>query len=184
MVAFEGGVQAAARRPRRRLRAATPERGGLSPHETALLSTVAVLLIPTDELGPGAAEAGVPDALERRLRQSSAASTVYRSGLANLDSMAWRRYRQSFTALPAGAQIELLTMVEQLASPVTTRGGKIVDRLLRLYRFVRYPAVQFFPVLWDDVMEAFYTSPVAWRWLTYDGPPMPLGYLDVLAPRE
>jgi len=184
MVGFEGGVQAAARRPRRRRRVAKAERGSLSPHETALLSAIAVLLIPTDELGPGAAEAGVPEALERRLRQSPAASTVYRSGLADLESMARRRYRQSFTALSPEAQIELLTTVEQLTSPATTRGGKIVDRLLRLYRFVRYPAVQFFPILWDDVMEAFYTSPVAWHWLTYDGPPMPFGYLDVLAPRE
>jgi hypothetical protein len=38
--------------------------------------------------------------------------------------------------------------------------------------------VDFFSGFVDDVFEAFYTSPVAWNLLGYDGPPMPLGYLD------
>lgn len=108
---------------------------------------------------------------------------IYERGLVNVDSLARRRHAQRFLALGVPEQIALLAEIDGLSTPVARWGGKAAARLLRLYRVVRFPAAQLFPILVEDVMREFYTSPVAWVWLSYDGPPMPRGYLDVLEPR-
>jgi gluconate 2-dehydrogenase gamma chain len=52
-----------------------------SPHEAAFIEAACARLIPADELGPGAVEAGVPEYLDRQLGGAwGAGERLYRSG--------------------------------------------------------------------------------------------------------
>ena len=63
----------------------------LTANETEILSAMIDRLIPTDELGPGALDAGVIRYIDRALSEAeSDAAVAYRSGLAALD--AYSRY--------------------------------------------------------------------------------------------
>ena len=63
----------------------------LTARETEILSAMVDRLIPTDELGPGALDAGVLQYIDRALSEAeSDAADAYRSGLAALD--AYSRY--------------------------------------------------------------------------------------------
>ena len=63
----------------------------LTASETEILSAMVDRLIPTDELGPGALDAGVLQYIDRALSEAeSGAAEAYRSGLAALD--AYSRY--------------------------------------------------------------------------------------------
>jgi len=63
----------------------------LTANETEILSAMVDRLIPTDELGPGALDAGVLRFIDRALSEAeSDAADAYRSGLAALD--AYSRY--------------------------------------------------------------------------------------------
>ena len=63
----------------------------LTANETEILSAMIDRLIPTDELGPGALDAGVIRYIDRALSEAeSNAADAYRSGLAALD--AYSRY--------------------------------------------------------------------------------------------
>ncbi|HXG04670.1 MAG TPA: hypothetical protein VNO23_14790, partial [Candidatus Binatia bacterium] len=44
-------------------------------------------------------------------------------------------------------------------------------------------AARLFPVLCADAFAAYYATPRVWRWLGYDGPPMPEGYPSLTAAR-
>ncbi len=59
----------------------------LTARETEILSAMVDRLIPTDELGPGALDAGVLQYIDRALSEAeSDAADAYRSGLAALDT--------------------------------------------------------------------------------------------------
>lgn len=63
----------------------------LTASETEILSAMVDRLIPTDELGPGALDAGVLQFIDRALSEAASdAAEAYRSGLAALD--AYSRY--------------------------------------------------------------------------------------------
>ena len=157
-----------------------------SPPERRLAELLAARVLPSDADGPGSREADVAGALDRLLAAASPDHrALYGRGLQGLDRMARRRSGRGFGDLPEADQNRLLEDISGVAdrrfeSPVARR---IPRRLTVLYYRWRFPAVDFFSRFIDDVFEAFYTSPVAWKWLGYDGPPMPLGYLDPTRPR-
>ncbi len=168
-----------------------PSHSNTEPHwltedERALLAALSTLIVPSDEMGPGASEAKVVETLDRRIASSPSRQGLYARGLAGFDRLSRKRHGLRFAELTAPQQTDLLREIDRL-SDAKTDSISVVERragrLLRLYRIVRHPAVQLFPVLVKDVVQAFYTSPVSWEWLGYDGPPMPLGYLDVVQPR-
>ncbi len=68
----------------------------LTAHETEILSAMVDRLIPSDEMGPGALEAGALRFIDRALSEAESASAdAYRSGLAALD-----RYSQYTRGAP------------------------------------------------------------------------------------
>jgi hypothetical protein len=148
---------------------------------------IAATIIPSDETSPGAVEAGVVETLDHKLARSLPRQGLYARGLASCDRLSFRRHRRRYVDLTTHEKEDLLREIERYYSPGHTsaaRTGRILRGLLRLYASVRFPVVQLFPVLLEDVMEAFYTHPVSWQWLNYDGPPMPQGYLDLNHPRS
>jgi gluconate 2-dehydrogenase gamma chain len=75
----------------------------LTASETEILSAMVDRLIPTDELGPGALDAGVLEYIDRALSEAESDSAeAYRSGLAALDT--YSRYTRG------GAFIDLSTI--------------------------------------------------------------------------
>jgi hypothetical protein len=152
-----------------------------SASERRLAEALAARVLPSDADGPGARKADVAGALDRLLAAASPERRAfYGRGLQGLDRMARHRSGRGFADLPEAEQNRLLEELSRAAdrrfeSPVARR---IPRRLTTLYYRWRFPAVDFFSGFVDDVFEAFYTSPVAWNLLGYDGPPMPLGYLD------
>jgi hypothetical protein len=170
--------------------APVPAAGWLSPDEREIAAALASLIVPPDDTGPGAAEAAVVDGLDQLLAASPERQPLYRSGLQGFATLAWHRHGRPFSELTTAERLDLVTLVDGITARTAwtrtgSRGQRVRRRIAAAYH--RWPApgawhgagdaAAFFPRLTADVLAAFYTSPVAWAWLGYDGPPMPDGYL-------
>jgi hypothetical protein len=162
-----------------------PESARLTAGERRLLEALSDLLLPSSEGSPGAREAEVARSIERILEASPSQRALYARGLESLESSSRKRKGRGFLELAKEEQLELLRRIDRRSR--TGSGAPETEGLLgkasSLCREARFPVLQFFPVLVQDVRRVFYTSPVAWKWLGYDGPPMPDGYPDVTRPR-
>jgi gluconate 2-dehydrogenase gamma chain len=79
-----------------------------------LIDAVVNRLIPSDELGPGAREAGVPVYLERSFAgYLSGERSVFSEGLAGIDAAARARHHTAFAQLSPDQQDELLNSLEK-----------------------------------------------------------------------
>jgi gluconate 2-dehydrogenase gamma chain len=98
---------------REALKAATPARV-LSASDAATLAAMCARIIPTDENGPGAAEARAAEYIDRALGGWLAPSRdAYGAGLAALDEAARARGGQRFADLRPAEQDAVLATVEQ-----------------------------------------------------------------------
>jgi gluconate 2-dehydrogenase gamma chain len=85
----------------------------LNPGETATLAAVCARIIPSDENGPGAAEARAATYIDRALGGWLAASRAeYTTGLASIDAAARTRSGRAFADLPPAEQDALLATLE------------------------------------------------------------------------
>jgi hypothetical protein len=181
-----GERQEVARRDKERSRV---DQKWLILDEQRQLTVLAALVLPSDETGPGAADAKVVEGLDKMLAASPGKQEMYAAGLASLDRWARRKKKGRFVELLADEQLDILRKIDSIYeewSREVSRAGKVQRKItaLRLMRAGEYSAVEFFPRLVRDVMQVFYTSRVAWNWLGYDGPPMPQGYSDLWSARE
>jgi gluconate 2-dehydrogenase gamma chain len=95
------------------LKAATPA-GVLSAAEAATLAAVCARIIPSDENGPGAAEARAAEYIDRALGGWLAPSRdAYTAGLAAIDNAARTRSEQRFVDLAAAQQDAVLATLDQ-----------------------------------------------------------------------
>jgi gluconate 2-dehydrogenase gamma chain len=79
-----------------------------------LIDAVVNRLIPSDELGPGAREAGVPSYLERSFAgHLSGERSAFSEGLANIDATARARHNTAFSQLSSDEQDEFLAAMER-----------------------------------------------------------------------
>jgi gluconate 2-dehydrogenase gamma chain len=93
--------------------AATPA-GVLSTADAATLAAVCARLIPTDESGPGAAEAGAAVYIDRALGGwLSSSRETYAAGLVALDEAARAKSGKRFVDLAAAQQDAVLAAIEQ-----------------------------------------------------------------------
>jgi gluconate 2-dehydrogenase gamma chain len=87
----------------------TGSRPVLDPLARATLRALASRLIPADELGPGAAEAGADNYIVTALQEAlAAAADGYRAGLAAIDEESLRDTGHRFAELDPPGQDELL----------------------------------------------------------------------------
>jgi hypothetical protein len=157
-----------------------------TPDESALVEILANLIVPSDDTGPGASHlalAGRPAVatLDRLVAGSRPRQAVYGRGLVALDGLAKDAYQSKFADLSPQSQVRLLELVDRVGREWAEPGSfasKIGTRVIILYHKWSglHPAVEFFRTLVQDVLRAFYTDPLSWAWLDYDGPPMPAGY--------
>lgn len=159
--------------------------------ESALVSALAAVIVPTDETGPGVSRIDIVDALGQVLETSHDRHILYRKGLIGFDEAAQHKYGQVFNKLTYEQQVHLLELIDG-AIVKWKVGESLLTRLRRKAQFFYYQnklgcageTLRLFPILIEDVKQVFYTSQVAWDWLGYDGPPMPNGYLGQLSKCE
>lgn len=162
--------------------------------ESALVQILANLIVPSDETSPGAAQLNhsgrsAVETLDRLVVGSPPRQALYARGLLALDRLAKDRYRSTFACLSQQNQVHLLQFLDRLhqkwSTPISLI-AKIKTKLVILYHQWSglVPAVELFPRLVHDVLQAFYTDRVSWVWLDYDGPPMPDGYPNPVSRRS
>lgn len=170
---------------RRERRAGADAGRWLTEEERGLVEALSSVVLPSDADGPGGREADAARRIESSLAGSPDRQALYVRGLRALDRLARRKAGRPFAGITEDAQIALVREVEATAEARSraARAWRLPYRMIDLYAFCRFPEVEFLAQFVDDAFVAFYTSPVAWKWLDYDGPPMPLGYLDPLRRR-
>jgi Gluconate 2-dehydrogenase subunit 3 len=166
-----------------RRRRARDSNGGrwFGEDEQKLVRVLAATIIPSDADSPGAEDAGVADALDRLVAGSATRQLIYERGLFALDEVARRGHARPFVNLTPAQQIALLTRIDGLHQTMFDNRSirtKIWSRVRVLHRTWNgsFAAAELFATVVRDTMQVFYTHPVSWVWLGYDGPPMPHGY--------
>ena len=139
----------------------TPRYENLTAAEARTLEAVVARLIPSDERGPGAAEAGAARYIDHALGGALSASyESYRLGLGALDRHAREARGASFTSLPAEQQDSVLADLEANRIP-----GFDPD------------AATFFELVREHTLEGTFCDPayrgnrdfVGWEMLGYPG---------------
>jgi gluconate 2-dehydrogenase gamma chain len=161
----ETSVAGAAQPARVRRRPAREPLKALTAHEADLLDRLAELLVPSDELGPGATEAMAVRYIDRALAGAlSDQREAYRVGLEALERYAKETRGAAFLQLPETKQISLLIDVES----GTATGANV--------GFAGSSA-QFFGLVRGHVMQGTFGDPyyggnegfVGWDLLGYPG---------------
>lgn len=172
-------------------RGAAPATGTYQPsyfnvEEWAFLHAAVTLLIPNDERGPGAVDAGVPEFIDRQMGTTYGSGglwymqgpfhpeaahqlgyqlklsprEIYREGIRECDAWCRKQFGKQFAALDAAQQQHVL---EQLDSNKAT--------------FEALPAATFFAMLWNNTREGFFSDPihggnkgmVGWKLIDFPG---------------
>ncbi len=143
--------------------------GWFTPEEYAFVQAAVARLIPADDRGPGAREAGVPEYIDRQMNTPYATGSnwymqgpfhpdadktlgyqlplvpreIYRLGLADADAVAKARHGHVFAQLSHAQQDALLEAFE---------AGSVA--------FSQVPATLFFTFLLQNTREGFFSDPV------------------------
>ena len=168
----------------------------LTPEEGELVDALARVIVPSSEDVPGASEMDVVGApalrqIERLVAARQASHRVYARGLMAVDELAQAAHGRRFVDLAADEKIEIVSSMESLhRGRVDPSRNGLRQRLRRKLAHLwgmwrgRSAAAELFPMIVSDTLKVFYSSEVAWLWLRYDGPPMPLGYESLEVPRK
>ncbi|KRW62581.1 gluconate 2-dehydrogenase subunit 3 family protein [Pseudomonas sp. TTU2014-080ASC] len=137
--------------------------------ELAFVSAAVARLIPSDNLGPGAADSGVPEFIDRQLNTRYGSGglwymqgpfqpdapkelgyqlklspqEVYRLGIEEANSYCQKQWGKSFAELDEAKQEQALQDFDS---------GKAV--------FEAVPAATFFAMLWSNTCEGFFSDPI------------------------
>ena len=163
-----------------------------TPEEGELVNALACVIIPSSEDAPGASDMEIIGTSAVRQMDSSVAARqasrlVYARGLIAVDEMARRAHGHKFTQLADGEKVEIVSVMELLhRRRVDTSQSRLARKLTHVVGMWRGPsaAAELYEVIVPDTQKVFYSSEIAWLWLGYDGPPMPLGYESLEIPRK
>lgn len=153
-----------------------------TPAEHRVVAALCDIIVPSDESGPGALEAGVLERLDRMVALSSEPRRLYALGLLAFDELANRKGGHAFADLTDKEKIDLIKELERVFQEMTRGGVSVVERLSHkvttVYRsWPEGAAANLFAALVEDTMAAFYSSLTAWRSLAYDGPPFSRAFI-------
>jgi choline dehydrogenase-like flavoprotein len=173
-----------AQRPRQDGRWFTPEEG-------AVVDDLACLIVPSHDDSPGATDLEIMGEsvllqIDRRVAASRAGQRVYARGLIAIAEMAFRLHGRGFTDLQDAEKRQILSVLETQHSRWSDPSGSGLGRRLASAWGMwggQSAAVELYELVVSDTQMAFYSSEIAWLWLEYDGPPMPLGYESPDTPR-
>lgn len=177
-------MRRAGQRPREEGRWFTPEEG-------QLVNELACLILPSNEDAPGANDLeimgeSVLRQIDRRVAARQASQRVYARGLIAVAEMALRAHGRKFTDLRDDEKMRILSVLEALHSRRSDPSRSPLRRELASVWGMwggQSAAAEFYELVVSDTQMVFYSSEIAWLWLEYDGPPMPLGYESPGTPR-
>lgn len=118
----------------------------LTTHEFRTVSRLAELIIPADERGGSAVEAGAPEFIDLLCSQNVALASIYREGVNWLDDAMRGRHGQNFFDTTAAEQLAIL---DGLVEVERGRGSRELRGGVGFFGWVRRMAV-----------DAYYTSPI------------------------
>ncbi|GAB4357761.1 MAG: gluconate 2-dehydrogenase subunit 3 family protein [Bryobacter sp.] len=148
--------------------------------EFQLLGRLAELIVPADEVSGSAKDAGAPEFIDTLANQNETLADIYHGGLAWLDAEMRKRYAKTFvqaTEAQQKAMLDALVEAERLDS--ARRSESLVFERSDQYKdFTNYsvkPPVElaagarFFDWVRKMTVDAFYTSPIGFKDLDYQG---------------
>ncbi len=159
--------------------------------EADLVQALTFVIIPSGGEDPGAADVGIVGVPTVRQIDALVAArpdgrALYARGLLAVDAMAARAHGRPFTSLADDEQRAIVATLEALhragEDPARSGLARRLSHAIGMWRGAS-AATELYPMLVSDTQRVFYASEVAWLWLEYDGPPMPLGYESVEVPR-
>lgn len=152
----------------------------LNEHEWATIKRLAELVVPADEKGGSAADAGAVEFIDLLCSQSERLQRIYTGGIAWQDALMRTRFGAEFVAASEAQQIEMLdTLVaaeEALRQDRDAQGDFSADA--HYARFRDYgiaersdltAAVRFFDWARKMIVDAYYTSEIGIKDLGYVG---------------
>lgn len=122
-------------------------------HELATITVLGDIIIPKDDFGGSASEAGVPAFIEFIVKDMPQHQTPLRGGLRWLDLQCLQRYEKTFRECSSQQQIE---MVDRIAYP-----AKAAPELAQ--------GVAFFNLMRNLTATGYYTSPIGIKDLGFVG---------------
>jgi len=155
-----------------------------TPDEADLVHALACVIIPSGEDVPGADDMELMGMsavrqIDRLVAAGQASRLVYARGLIAVDEMARRTHGRAFTELAGDERTGFVSMIESLqqrhVDPSRSGLARKTTHALGMWGG-KSAAAALYDVLRSDTLKVFYSSEIAWLWLEYDGPPMPLGY--------
>ncbi|MFN4315938.1 MAG: gluconate 2-dehydrogenase subunit 3 family protein [Chitinophagaceae bacterium] len=124
-----------------------------TPHEMATITVLGDIIIPKDDFGGSASEAGVPAFIEFIVKDMPQHQTPLRGGLRWLDLQCLNRYEKTFKDCSSAQQIE---MVDRIAFP-----EKAAPEMAQ--------GVAFFNLMRNLTATGYYTSAIGIKDLGYVG---------------
>jgi hypothetical protein len=125
----------------------------LTAHEYKTLRVLADLIIPADERGPGAAEAGAPEFIDLLSSQNPRLLAIYTGGIAWLDHSSQRLNAKDFADASMQQQTALLDLIAYRKNESPMLG----------------PGIEFFSWARRMVVDAYFTSPAGIKAIGYLG---------------
>lgn len=160
--------------------------------EAEVVNSLARLIIPSSDDVPGASDLeimGKPvlEQIDGRVASRPPSQFFYARGLIAVDEMARQAYGRTFADISEHEKAKLLTTMESLhrKSVDPSRSGfrRKLSHALGMWAGASAAADLYEQVV-SDTQQVFYSSDIAWLWLEYDGPPMPLGYESLETARQ
>ncbi len=160
--------------------------------EGELVNALACLIIPSSEDVPGAGDmeiigTSVLRQIDGLVAPRAECHLVYARGLIAVDELAWRRHGRTFVELADHEQVDVVSVMESMhhrwVDPSRSGLRRKLEHVWGMWGGAS-AAAELYELIVSDTQRAFYSSEIAWLWLEYDGPPMPLGYESPETPRE
>jgi hypothetical protein len=127
-------------------------------HDSRTLRSYLDTLVPADELGPGALELGVLEAIEAAAGEDAGYRRLLELGCTWLDEQAAYFGAKEFGALGDNERGRLVLFASEQAPGSLARA--------------------FFETTQEHAFRVFWARPEAWAGIGYAGPPQPEGFLD------
>ena len=122
-------------------------------HEYKTLEKLADLIVPADDVSPGAVASGATEFIDLLASQNPKLAAIYTGGMAWLDREMQRRYSADFLSALPPQQTALLDLIAYRKNESPELG----------------PGIHFFEWARKMVVDAFYTSPIGTKDLGYLG---------------
>ncbi len=133
----------------------------ISSEDVPTLNAFVDTLLP-EYLGPGGSQVGVTQKLMDVASNDADFARLLGTGCRWLDRAAQDLHTSGFASAPAVIREAIVSSAEQGSADAEER--------------------QFFEYVKRHAFRHYYTDPRAWRYLSFNGPPQPLGFVDYARP--